>query len=147
MTFLFSGELFPGINRRTHCEPPALEVKRSRYWGLIGEIEIRSKPAGRPIVLDITLRSTNGWATRAILEEQLDKLDRLVGTHGELEIFDLDQQSRRTWANCTFEGFVPGEADGDGPAPDVAGTMGGGWYIAGRCVWYDLGPVGDTARG
>lgn len=147
MTFLFAGELFPGINLRTHCEPPALETKRSRYWGLLGETEIRSKPAGRPIALDIILRSTNGWATRAILDEQLDKLDRLVGTHGELEIFDLDQPSRRIWANCTFEGFTPAEGEGNGPAPDIGGSMGGGWYIGGRCVWYDLGPVGDTARG
>lgn len=142
MTFQFNGFLFPGINEKMDVDPPEFPRVRTTYWGLHGESEIRGGRSGRTIRLRTLLRSIdNPYQTYEDLAEVLYQLERLVGEHGELTILNLDNGLTRTFANTTFEGFVAGPEQSDGPLPDVAGALGGGWWIRGVATWHDLGPI------
>ncbi len=137
MTFAFAGYSFPAINEHMYETPPEAPARISHYWGLSGDTEIRSGGGSRLIHLRVVLR--DNYPTYAALAERLRLLHRLVNTHGSLHIVGT---VNRSFANCTFLGFSQGQDRGDGPLPDIAGTMGGGWWIRGVCTWRDLGPAG-----
>lgn len=143
MSFTFDGLEVACVNLHLQVAPPDLPVRRQRYWGLLGETEIRSLPAGRPIVLDCILR--DNFATYAELAALLDRLDLLVGRHGNLSVLDPVNGLNRYFGRATFHGFHPGEDAFAGPKLDEAGTLGGGWWVRGVCLWYDLASIGNTA--
>lgn len=141
MTVRFNQWVIPGINEKLDFDPPAMPVVRTSYWGLHGESEIRSGRGGRHIRLRLLIRDLEvPFESFDALLVMLDQLEALVGEHGQLTIENLDNGLTRSWERCTFMGFQPGPEPTDGPLPDVAGAMGGGWWIRGVATWYDLGP-------
>ena len=114
--------------------PPALQTKRTKFFGVKGESEIRGERGGRYIYTDIWLHDE--YTSAAELATIIDELDVAVGTHGDL---DVSGEVPRTYENCTFEGFTPIEP---GIMPDLTTQLDGigdvTYWCAGRLTWFQL---------
>lgn len=112
--------------------PPALQTKRVKYWGVVGESETRGQRGGR--MISIRLLYHNQHSTVATIQAALKALNDRVGEFGDLV---LTGAGARTFRHCTFEGFqievgpLPGPVFGADP-PDS------GWFAIGTLTFYQL---------
>lgn len=130
----FNGAI-DGTHGPVTMEPPLLHSKIVKFWGVNGETELRGGRGGR--ILECRIWLHNGYSTYRALGRELESLDRRVGTHGTLTIRGNGGYQRQ-FRNCTFLGFTPDGLPGSGPVRDVAGTLDGGWWIAGTLRWRQL---------
>lgn len=143
MSFEFNGVPVAGFNMRLHVPPPELLLRTQRYWGLYGATEIRGRPTDRIITLDFLLK--DNYQTYTELAAMLDRLDLLVGEHGNLTIANSENGLNRYFGRATFLGFEPGVDVFSGPTRDDANTPPWGWWIRGLCRWHDVASLGNTA--
>ena len=101
-----------------------MQTKRTRRWGLKGESEIRGKPQGRPIILDVL--HYGGFTTYKKLRKSLRGLDDRIGQHGTLQIHVAG--ITEDFKDCTFLHYEPGQGEDAGPLEDTGGTIDGGWW-------------------
>jgi len=131
----FAGSPIPGTHEQLLTLAPQLQAKRTKYSGVVGESEITQSRGGRDLSTHIWIH--NAYSSSDALVAYLENLDGLVGTHGDLVITRTARGGvPRSFPNCTFEGFFPDPERG--ALPDVAGTLDGGWWIAGTLRWHQL---------
>jgi hypothetical protein len=140
----FNGAYIYGTHESVIHSPPTLQTVRTEFAGVIGESEIRLGRKARMLYAVIVLH--NRYETSGALVNELERLDRLVGTHSQLIV------SRgawggvpRTFRNCTFEGFAKDQSPDSGPLADQVGTLDGAnpsWWVRGVLAWRQL-KIGD----
>lgn len=120
-----------------HCGAPRLRApepvaQRTHFAGVAGDSEITLGSGCRPLEVVVWIYDASYPFTEQQLTATLKFLDNQVLKHGTLSVSGGHE---RTFRNCTFEGFEPHER---GPLPDVAGGLGGGWWIEGVCRFTQL---------
>lgn len=75
----------------------------------------------------------------------VDRLDLLVGEHGNLTIANAENGLTRYFGRATFLGFEPGVDAFAGPVKDDTNDPPWGWWIRGLCRWHDVASLGNTA--
>ncbi|HEX5498542.1 MAG TPA: hypothetical protein VFX03_04910 [Thermomicrobiales bacterium] len=131
MAIAFAGNTIPGFHGPLDAAKPMLQTKRTKFAGVWGESEIVLGSGGRAVTCEIWLNSPAFGSSQA-LANFLAWLDVLVGVHGDL--VETGSVSR-TFAGCTFEGFV-----NSGPMrPAIgAGLSQASWLIPGTLHFYQL---------
>jgi hypothetical protein len=127
-TLTIVGETVTGIIHGTLAEPPELQRREIKYWGVKGSTEIFGERGARDFEVRMTVFANYSAAT---LTAAMKTWDRMTGDHGDVVVTNNDNGWSRTFKNVTFLGFLRGTDPTDGPVPDVAGTLDGGWWITG----------------
>lgn len=93
---------------------------RTHFAGVHGVSEIRLGRGGRGFA--INLWHYGGFTNETDIEASLQTIEKHANANGDLV---LNNNLQRTYKDVTFEGF----AILDGPKRDVAGTLGGKWWV------------------
>lgn len=136
---LIAGTRFTGTIEGTYTNPPILQSKLTKYWGVAGVSELRGQRGHRQVDVPFILHM--GSSSYAGLRGVLEELDRLVGWHGTIEVNNPNNNVARSFPFSTFDGFTPGKSHDSGPLPDVANGLGMGinrWFIHGTFSFRQL---------
>jgi hypothetical protein len=154
MTVKFKNYAFPGTHGAAIVLPPELHVVRSSFFGLDGTSEIVGGRGGREITVDMWFHN-KFFRRDQLINGPITTSRLIIGHHGKLELIHelAPQRSKQNGAityqakarkeeyeDVTFHGFFPTSFGGQPGVPlfDWAGTVDGGWFIAGQLRFYQL---------
>lgn len=128
----------PGLRMQLELEPPRLQVKRVKHWGVLGVAELQGRAGERQLSVPVWI--FNGYSSPGELQAFLNQLDAVVGLYGTLHCPDQGNGVAEQFDTCTFEGF----SKKFGPIKDVAGSLdtagAGKWCCAGALIFTQLIP-------
>lgn len=133
----FNGNITKGVAiEGLQIDPRTLQVRDTKFWGIDGVSRIEGGYGARRIVVPVIIYDSANvdFNTAEKLSDYIDTTlnTTRVGTNGSLEIHS--ESDHDPFLDCTFEGFMPI----DGPKLDVAGTLGGGFFVFGLMHFIQL---------
>jgi hypothetical protein len=122
MGLTIDGNVINGTVLKFNLQPPETQVRRTHFWGVKGESEIRGDTGARTFIIPMWLhpfathRDISDYITFHLNETLFMKHGTLVVNSG-VDIAPIE--------NCTFEGAFL--RSNPGIIPDHAGFLGGFW--------------------
>jgi hypothetical protein len=106
MTLKFSGKTIQGTHTAPQVQPGDLHRRAFQHFGVVGETEIIGDRGGRTIAVEIWLHNDYSYNE---LQNALDDLEHLRGSHGTLEVDGRPQVDnvRQTFKSCTLLAVEP----------------------------------------
>jgi hypothetical protein len=131
---VFAGIEIPGIVIGFTQPPPATQLFRRHFCGIVGESELRGGIGGRTLEIPVLL--AGGFDSRdAIVAFYAQTLNQETIQVNDTLVYSPPDGADEVFPFSTFLGFHP---DPRGPREDVAGTIDGGWFIYGTLLFRQL---------
>jgi hypothetical protein len=124
--------VIPGVVLAGFALPPReLQHKTTKFWGLEGESRINGRVGGRTLRVPVIVY--DDYSSAASLASFIAGMTSYQGELGTLTI--TSDSDYPDFADCVFEGFF---LAGEGIKPDLAGTLGGGYFCLGEAIFRQL---------
>lgn len=124
----FGSTLIPGTVMRYAIPAREVQVKRTHFWGVLGESQISGAPGGRTLAIPVLVFDAGSrFSTREKLVKFLiQTVGSLIGTTESLHVLLNEPHTKEVYPECCLDNFTIRPEPG--VILDVAGTLGGKYF-------------------